>query len=193
MSWINVEIQNTLTDVLDPKIKNVMQSSVRDSLYQIQNKWKKDIQSKTNLSNVSYPVSIVYPADSEGFEGTVELTIKFSDIQNTSKAPLANSEIVRLNNNRWNVTSNVITPLGMSRVNQQLNVSNKHLKNPGLQRIINGYQPKKKSTIDPLKWLNKALQNIQNTEEMIKFAQSTVTRLLNEQLNGIGNVPNGIQ
>lgn len=196
MSWLTSAVEDKVAEILEPQIKSAMRSSVRDSLHQVSNKWKKQVQSSPLSNSVSFPVTVTYPSDSEGLSGIVEMRVVSPNSPPPAiNAPMATapspSDFIQSNGNKWSLLMGNqpkgITPLGVSQASLKLNraAKRKQAKNPGLQRIINSYQPKKKQSVDPMKWMNRAIQNVQDTENMSKYAQSTFIESMSTQINGI--------
>ena len=197
MKWIATEVEGSVVDALNPQIKQAMRSSVKDSLYTIRDKWRQQVKTSPLVKEMgmSFPITVTYPSDSEGTAGVIEMKVVLPNTPTTTPVPFANvpspADFIQSTGKSWNLLMgsqpNGITPLGISQANKKLNraARRKQAKNPGLQRIVNSYQPKKKQPYDPVKWMSKAIQNVQDVENMSKYAQSTMVSNLMTQLNGI--------
>ena len=196
MGWLGAVLQDSVEYLVNSQLKSAMKSSVKSSLYAIQDRWKKQVQSSPISKNISFPVNVVYPSDGEGFAGIVEMRVVLpTDPLPAVGAPIAHvpspSDFIQTSGGSWKLLMgnqpNGITPLGVSQANSKLNraARRNQAKNPGLQRIVNGYSQSKKQTFDPMKWMNKAIQKVQDVENMSKYAQSTFEKNLMDQLNGM--------
>ena len=86
---ITVDVSNLkINDQLSPQIATAIRGAIQSSLAMVRDRWQQEVQQKLKSSRMLYLQglgfdSVVYPIDSDGFAGAVQLKGKFPNLLET--------------------------------------------------------------------------------------------------------------